>query len=212
MKRLFFRYRAYVYALVATALLFVCLPLAQIITDGHEKKLIVRTVDLSPPPPPPPPEVPDEQDEMLDETVELEDVVEMVPLEVLDIELNPNVAGALAVAVKAKQFKYKMDLVADMKTFDLAELDDLPRLLNRPLYKYPPALSRRGIKKSMVEIMVIVHENGKLTIEDFMKLDYPELQSTAEKFIRQARFSAPKKDGQAVKGKFILPLELKDET
>lgn len=211
MKLVFHRNRAMIYALFFSVLLFLCLPLAQMIADRGDKKLIVRSIDIAAPPPPPP-KSPDEPEQEQEEVIELEDMADMVPLDALDIDLNPNVSGALAVAVKSKKFKIRTDLAADLKTFDLSDLDDLPRLLNRPLYTYPASLERRGIKKSVVEIMVIVHETGRLTIEKFIKLDHPDLKPAAEKFIRQALFSAPKKDGVAVKGKFILPLELKDET
>ncbi|MBL4801617.1 MAG: energy transducer TonB [Emcibacter sp.] len=209
MRAIFYRKRAIIYALFFSVLLFLCLPLAQIISGSGDKKLIVRSIDIAPPAPPPP-KRPDEPEDQQEEVVKLQDMTDVVPLEALDIDLNPNVTDALAVAVKTKKFKIRTSLAADFKTFDLGELDDLPRLINRPLYTYPASLSRRGIKNSVVEVMVIVHENGRLTIKKFTKLDYPELQSAAEKFIRQALFSAPKKDGKAVKGKFILPLELKD--
>ena len=211
MRKLLYKYRPTIYALFLIGLLFLCLPLAQMITQGYDKKLIVRTIDVVAPTPPPP-ENPDEQMEMQEEMVELQEMVEAVPLEALEIDLNPNVSGSLAVAVKPKNFKVQMDLMAEIKTFDLAELDNLPRLLNRPLYNFPRNLSRRGIKKSVIEVTVIIHENGRLTIENFTKLNYPELKPAAEKWIRQALFSVPKKDGVTVKGKFLLPLELKDDT
>lgn len=205
------KHRAIIYALFFTLLLFLCLPLAQMITDRGDKKLIVRGIDLAPPAPPPPPKSPDEPEEEQEEVVELQDMSEAIPLEALEIDLNPNVSGALAVAVKSKKFKIRTNLAADMKTFDLAELDNRPRLLNRPLYNFPDSLARRSIKKVIVEARVIIHETGRLTLVKIVKMPHPEIKHAAQKWVRQALFSAPKKDGIPVKGTFILPLELEDE-
>lgn len=211
MKNLLRRCRPSVYALIFTGLLFLCLPLAQMMTDNGDKKLIVRSIDIASPPPPPPPESPDTPEDQEDQKVELQDMSEIIPLDMLNIDLNPNIAGALAVAVKAKNFNVKMNLAADFKTFDLAALDNLPRMMNHPRGEYPAKLAARGIKKSMVEILVIIHETGRLTIEKFIKCDHPELKPAARKWIKQVLFSPPKKDGKAVKGKFILPLELDND-
>ncbi|MBL4603576.1 MAG: hypothetical protein JKY84_12580, partial [Emcibacteraceae bacterium] len=60
MRKLLYKYRPTIYALFLIGLLFLCLPLAQMITQGYDKKLIVRTIDVVAPTPPPP-ENPDEQ-------------------------------------------------------------------------------------------------------------------------------------------------------
>lgn len=210
MKAVFHKNRAMIYALFFTVLLFLCLPLAQMITDSTDKKLIVRGIDIAAPAPPPPPKSPDEPEEEQEEEVELQEMADMVPLEALDIDLNPNVSGALAVAVKSKQFKIRTNLAADLKTFDLADLDDLPRLVNRPVYNFPTSLSRRGIKKVLAGVKVRINESGRLTLLKVTRLDHPELRSVVEKWIRQALFTPPKKDGIAVRSSFVFEIEIQD--
>lgn len=98
------------------------------------------------------------------------------------------------------------DIVEDMLTFGLDELDERPRLLTRITAKLPRELQRQGIKQSRIILHVIIHESGRVELMSTEKIDYPILNNTVPEVIRQARFTSPIRYGKQVKAEFLWPI------
>ncbi|MEM7603075.1 MAG: energy transducer TonB, partial [Verrucomicrobiota bacterium] len=147
-------------------------------------------------PPPPPPKTP--------------------PLPKLDIQINspappikattdPNIRPSVMMA----NFSNDQPQERKRMIFTLNDLDDQPRLLNRPRISFPESLRRRGVTEGRVCLEVEIHPNGRVDVLRVIECSDPEFASIATNFATRARFSPPKKDGRPVAAKFQWPIVLR---
>ena len=94
------------------------------------------------------------------------------------------------------------------KVFGLDELDQPPRLLNRPRATFPEGLIRRGIAKGRVVLIVKIDKEGRAELEEIIESSDPELAQAAAAVVKQARFSSPLHKGKSVETRFRWPLVL----
>lgn len=170
------------------------------------EKIEVREVALTLPavlPPPPPP----------------------VQQQVVEMSLSVNIQGAGAAipqikikpvielikpdipAVDPRQTQWQ-SLAVDWNAVDLNQLDGMPNLLTPLRMTFPKSLSRKGIKRVLVKLDVVIDEKGQVTLVNIVENPYPELVSEIHRLVRYSRFTAPKKDNQAVRARFIWPVEI----
>ena len=191
-------------SVVITVLLFILIPLSQMLSFQKDRTDITLTELMLPPPPPPPPEPPPpEQEELEEEDPEMEEDREPPTLEQLELtlstELNANLSGAFV--IPAFQIGANLSDLA----FDLEDLDEIPKVITQVRPVYPPALRRSG-SGGRVVVLFIVDETGTVRlprIEDSSDyaFDKPSLDA-----IRKWRFTPVIKDGRKVKTKMRLPL------
>lgn len=99
--------------------------------------------------------------------------------------------------------------VVAKSSYTLGELDAKPRLLNNPSVSFPTSLRRRGVRQGTVTLNISIDTSGKVAVNDVISSSHPELISMAKSYATRARYTVPKKNGQAVKTNFIWPLTLK---
>lgn len=174
--------------------------------DIVEPKLIVRkieTIALKPPPPPPPNQVTKPIEPVLQMDVSgsgpsLEVNLVKPEIDVLTIE-SPQVNNFQTV-------KWEEQLSVDWNALGLDELDNEPQLLTNLKAPFPNSLKRKGVTSIDVLLDVIIDEEGRVTLVSILENPYVVFESTLYKLIKQARFTAPKKDGQPARVRFHWPL------
>ena len=183
----------------------ILLPLTQFLNPNDGKKQ-VRSVEVALPPPPPPPisepppppDTPEEPPPPPDQSMNID-------LSQLDMSLNAGVGNVMAGAFAFKGFSARQDAMSEMKIFNLAELDRKPRLLRKPSIKYPPTLKRQKVEGD-VKLLVLINERGSVKVLKVLSSSHPEFTEAATKAVERSRYEAPKKGGQAVRTKFLLPV------
>lgn len=170
-----------------------------------------RTVSTSAPPPPPPPassaQPPPPPAELPVET----------ELPRLDLSVNDTAppvqalieSRSLNLGMKVADFSPAVQTGKPANLFASFQLDDQPRLLNRPSVTYPPELKNEGIKEGRVVLEVLISRAGEVTIRDVVSSSHPDFIPMAKSFAARARFSPPKKDGRVVNALFNWPLVLR---
>jgi hypothetical protein len=100
-------------------------------------------------------------------------------------------------------------LDVDWQAFALNDLDGLPTLLTPLRVNLPKSLSRRGVDHVLLKLDVVIDEQGRLELVNIIENPYVELQPEIQRLVRNSRFSAPQKEGQPVRARFIWPVEIK---
>ena len=189
----------------AVSLLFV----NQWFSDQAERTVMVREVKLvalAPPPPPPPTTQQPTPPEALTLAVEGQGPA-------VEISLVAPVALKMDTHVPTPQMNVEPDwqsqLDIDWQAFGLNDLDGLPQLLTPIKAAFPNSLVRKGVHQAVVKLDVFIDEQGQISLISIAHNPYPELNNAIDKIIKSSRFSTPKKNGEAVKARFIWPVEFK---
>lgn len=178
--------------------------------NEYEPKVMVRKVNqaFTPPPPPPPPV--NKQTSEAQPTIDLNATGEGPSLTIADIKIEQNFDPMLSPPeMNHSANDFELDLSVDWQAFGLGELDSIPVLLTQIKTVFPRSLARKGIKKATVALDVFIDEQGNITLVGIKEMPYEELSDSIHKIIRDSRFSIPTKNGQAVRARFIWPLEFK---
>ncbi|MGJ8643025.1 MAG: energy transducer TonB [Luteolibacter sp.] len=86
------------------------------------------------------------------------------------------------------------------------ELDGIPRLLRHGSATFPSSLSRKGITQGTVTFEVELSTSGSVSIRSVVSSTHPELIPAARRVASSARFTAPTKNGKAVKAIMSWPI------
>ncbi len=197
-------------ALVLTAMIFLALPLTQLLsklnkTGPHE---IVTEASIPPPPAPPPEPPPEEEPEEEEEKPELQEEIKPLDLSQLDVALNPGVGDALNVGSAIGQFGVTPDTIGMMNIFELKDLDNNPRRLVAIPPVYPFQFKREGIE-GWVKLIVIIDERGKVIKATVKESSHREFERPSIDALLQWKFEPGTKNGKAVKVRRIQPLSFK---
>lgn len=92
-----------------------------------------------------------------------------------------------------------------IETFELSELDSIPRRISRVRVKYPPEMLRRGIE-GIVRLNVTIDETGTLEVESVAESTNEAFEASAIEAARSLKYEIPKKNGLGVRAKFVLPI------
>ncbi len=171
----------------------------------HKPVLEIRTISLvqSPPPQPPPPVV-----EQVEQAVHLDlaGPGNGVQLPLPKVQPKINLPSAPVLHIEQRQWQ---SLDIDWQAVELSELDGLPSLLTPLRIRFPKSLSRKGITRVLVKLDVVIDPQGQLELVSIVENQHPELQPELLRLVRDSRFSPPQKNGQAVRARFIWPVEIK---
>ncbi|MBT6659811.1 MAG: energy transducer TonB [Verrucomicrobia bacterium] len=186
--------------LLISLLLFLILPFTQKLSGSNPKNLLLK-VDVSlPPPPPPPPPPPEEEEE--EEKPELQEEQQMLTLSQLELALNPG-AGGVGIYAGLNP-KVSTDAIAEMKIFDLSEVDREPRPLVRIPPQYPPKLLLNRVS-GRVDLLIVIDEEGRVTDYQVRRFTHNEFKREVTRVIRQWKFSPAMKDGRKVAVRKVQP-------
>jgi len=199
-------------ALGTAGLLFLLIPLTQLLDKVEEPDLKVREVTFAPPPPEVPPPPPDEAQPPEPEQPPPEMPEEPPPIQIdaLDVALNPGAGDAVAMGIPTPDLNMAQDMTGDIqKLFTFEDLAEAPRLINQPRFRFPPQLARRGIDEGKVIVEIDIKPNGRAELRRIISSTHPELIEAAREIVRSARFTKPEVDGRAqtVRGRFPLILQ-----
>ncbi len=193
-----------------TALIFLALPLTQLLSKlnkppAHE---IVAETSIPPPPAPPPEPPPEEEPEQEEEKPELQEEMQPLDLSQLDVALNPGVGDALNVGGAIGQFGVTPDTIGMMDIFELKDLDNNPRRLVAISPVYPFQFKREGIE-GWVKLIVIIDERGKVIKATVKESSHREFEKPSIEAVMQWKFEPGTKNGKAVKVRRTQPLSFK---
>ena len=176
----------------------------------YDPKVMVRKVTQTFTPPPPPPKPVSRPTTQNQPTIDLNTAGEGPTINItkLTIEqpLNPMISPP---DFNHPPSDLNLDLAIDWQAFGLGELDSVPVLLTQIKAIFPRSLARKGITKAKVALDVFIDEKGNITLINIKEMPYEELLNSINKIIRTSRFSVPTKNGQAVRARFIWPVEFK---
>ena len=206
-------YLAIAGALVLAGLLFLLIPLTQMLNAPEQPDLLVREVQVAAPPPPPStPPLPEESEPPEPQETIPEMPQEPTPIEVqpLDVALSPGAGDAIAMGAPMPVFQNANDAIADIRElFSFDDLAEAPRLVNAPSFRFPAELVRRGVNKGKVIVEIDILPNGSAKLRRIVSSSQRELEPVARAIVARARFSKPTVDGrpQTVRGLFPLILQ-----
>lgn len=93
--------------------------------------------------------------------------------------------------------------------YSAGELDGQPQLIRHGSAAFPSSLSRRGVTRGTVTLEVELSERGSVRVRRVISATHPELVSGAKRVAAGSRFTAPKKNGRAVKAIMRWPITIK---
>jgi protein TonB len=194
-------------ALVVSALLFMVLPVLQVITKPLTRDLTIRTVEVAnvPPPPPPPMEEPEEPEP--EEEPPPPPAADAQPLDLsqLELALNPGDGGFGSgdFAINLQGVTGNSEEVDAI--FSLSDLDQKPRVVYQPAPIYPPELARKNMQGT-VYILFIVDRAGRTRDLKVQKSTHPAFNGPALKAVKQWKFEPGKRKGQPVQFRMRVPI------
>ena len=119
----------------------------------------------------------------------------MLTLSQLELALNPG-AGGVGIYAGLNP-KVSTDAIAEMKIFDLSEVDREPRPLVRIPPQYPPKLLLNRVS-GRVDLLIVIDEEGRVTDHQVRRFTHNEFKREVTRVIRQWKFSPAMKDGRKV--------------
>ena len=202
-------------ALLLSAGLFLVIPFTQTIQNVPEEVLRHREMVVMPPPPEPP--VIEEETpprEVAEPIAEFRKEPPALELSQLEVTLNPGLGDALSMGVQSMGFDVELDAVAAIQeVFDFDDLAQPPNLINarQIRLKFPPELTRRGVKEVKVVVQILIDESGRTRPEKVVSSTYddPRVEQEALRAVRQARFTVTRIDGKPVQVRARFPLTMR---
>ncbi len=90
--------------------------------------------------------------------------------------------------------------------YSTSELDGTPRLLRHGSATFPSSLARDGISRGTVVFEVELSTSGSVSVRRVISTTHPDFVSPARRVAAGARFTPPKRNGQAVKAIMRWPI------
>lgn len=90
--------------------------------------------------------------------------------------------------------------------YSTSELDGTPRLLRHGSTTFPSSLARQGVSRGTVVLEVELSTSGSVSVRRVVSSTHPELVAPARRVAASARFTPPKRNGEAVKAIMRWPI------
>ncbi len=94
-------------------------------------------------------------------------------------------------------------------SYSIGELDGKPRVISVPSVRFPRSLPRKGVTEGTVMVEVSISPSGRSSLRRIVSASHPELRDAATRIANGARFTPPKKNGQAVTAVMRWPLKIR---
>ncbi len=229
-------FKSTIIGLAASALMLAVLGFARIfVVTADVPDLAIReiqTVTFEPPPPPPPPEEPPtdapppppsltnlstlpdpsrvpipQADVPMDITLPVENFHADLAPAPLNLSPEPiRVNHSKQFFKKEQNYKPAPPPPIAKSHYSTSELDGTPRLLRHGSATFPSSLARQGVSRGTVVFEVELSTSGSVTVRSVVSTTHPELVAPARRVAASARFTPPKRDGQAVKAIMRWPI------
>jgi hypothetical protein len=195
-------------ALILTA----CLVLAMLLFKTNDLKpedtVTIRTIDVAlplPPPPPPPMEVEQTKSESNAASIDLLGMGEGPKIKYSD---TPKLEKPKKSKLKLPKFDMSslnlgQAISVDFPILEVKSLDQIPQVISSKFFPPPKSIIRKGIKRIPTEVEIIIDQQGKPYIRKIIDPIYPEMIDTIRKWVKHARFTVPKKNGQPVQAVYL---------
>jgi periplasmic protein TonB len=196
-------------AIGLTLAIFLLFPFTQYLGSQSREFDQIRRIDVAPPPPPPPPDEPPPQDPPPPEEPPPPDLSEPPPpldLSQLEMAINPGMGSDFAGAFSVAGFDVTGDAVSEIMTFELSELDEMPRLLSGQPPRYPQDLLRQRVQ-GLVRLRVLLDENGRVQVQSVISSTHSAFERPAIVAAEAFRYTPPTKNGQPARAVFNLPIQ-----
>ena len=196
-------------AAAGVVLLLVLLALliaGQRLPDLASPTLEVREISIALPPPPPPPPAavtPPQVDIPLNIGASGSGPV----LPSIDLPREITLSRPETPRLNVQEVSFA-NVAPDWDAFDLSELDSLPTLLTPVSIVMPASLKRQGVRNVSLRLEVTIDEQGRVSLNRIVENPHPELNEEINRLIRRSKFTAPQKDGAAVRARFIWPIQI----
>lgn len=193
----------------------------------------IETVTFEPPPPPPPPQeepppdappptptltnlstIPDPSRVPIPQADLPMDIT--MPVETFHTDLAPAPLPVAPGLVRTSPAAFAPTKPAPVKRlppppvakshYDPHELDGTPRLLRHGSATFPSSLARQGVSRGTVVFEVELSTSGSVTVRSVVSSTHPELVAPARRVASGARFTPPKRNGEAVKAIMRWPI------
>lgn len=194
-------------AAAMAVLIFLLFPFTQFIGGQPRDLQQVRSLNAAPPPPPPPPDEPPPPEPPPEEPPppDLSEPPPPLDLTQLEMALNPGMGGEFAAAFSVAGFDVA-DAAAEIGLFEIADLDQTPRLLQGQPPRHPQELLRERTEGE-VRLRVILDERGLVRVESVISSDHPAFVTPAIEAAERFRYTPPTKDGEPARTRFVLPIQ-----
>lgn len=180
-----------------TFLLFLVVPFANLLGNWNasDAQLMDTTLALPPPPPPPSDPPPPPEPEQEQEEPELDQTPPPLTLAQLEMSLNAGMgeAGAMGFA----SFDPNFDALAEMRIFELNELDKKPFAISQSTPIYPYEMKRNGVNGS-VSLVFVVDAQGNTRDIRVESSTHRQFEDPAVEAVRNWKFDPGVLDGEAV--------------
>ncbi|MEI8705664.1 energy transducer TonB [Pseudoalteromonas sp. B62] len=199
---------AFTLSLIVLTAALLLLWLAQLAEHIVQDKVIVREVAMVALPPPPPPSIQQQQANEPAQSLMVEGAGASIQAVKIKIKSKLKIVRPDTPSVKVSTPQWQ-SVNVNWDALSLNQLDGLPTLLTPVKALLPKSLTRQGIDTFTVKLDVLIDEGGNVSLIEVVQNPYPSLKPAIDKIIKQSRFSAPKKEGEVVRARFIWPIEFK---
>ena len=197
---------AFAGALAIGCLIFLMLPFTQLLSSfGQEKELVelkeiaIPPPDIPPPPPPLPP--PQEEKKATPPKPDWQEAPPPLDLSLLEASLQPGTGNAFQMPLAYADFGLAApDTLAQMKIFELKDLDADPRAIFQIPPIYPFQLKRERIE-GKVTLHIVIDEKGAVEKLQVDSSTHRGFESSAIEAVRQWKFQPGMRHGKPVKVK-----------
>lgn len=198
-----------------SVLLVIALVMVMVFLQSNEFKqeetVTVRKIDVALPlPPPPPPPVEMEQIESESNAPSI-DLIGMGAGPKMDYSKKPEVAKLKVAKVELPKFDINsIDLsktiAVDFTLIEVKRLDQVPKIISSRYVQPPWSIIKRGITRIPTTVELIIDEKGRAHIKKIVDPVYPEMVETIRTWVKNVRFSIPKKNGKPVQALYLYGL------
>ncbi len=204
------RFRVVFYAILGPLAAFALLPFTQALSGLTQDKVELHSFDIAPPPPPPPPEIEEPPEEEVEEEPPPEMKTPPPPLSLsqLELALNPGIGDAVAATMGFGGFSVQPDAMEEMQLFDVKDLDELPRPINRIKMDVPTRFRQERIS-GLVRLEIMIDERGRTRVLSIVESSSPELETPAREAAEEWTWTPPKKNGEPVRARYYIPFGFK---
>jgi TonB family protein len=199
-------WKSLLFSLGVTLGLFCLIPLSEFVRSQEWLVREVQAPEITPPPPPKTEMEKKIEKEALREPVTPKLAQAPIELEVDPLDVTLNVGpGDFKAAFSLANYNPAPDGFGQQLFFALHELDRTPNIIKRGVLAYPPKLKRKGLEGE-VRLLVLIDEKGKVRVLEVVSSTHPDFVEPSRKAAENSIYEPPKRNGEAVKVQFYLPI------
>lgn len=198
-------------AVLMVAALLLMLPFTQYLAGLKKDDRVVRQFDVAPPPPSfTPPEPPPPPDPPPDEPPpQMDTPPPQLTLSQLSMAMNVGAGGALAGDFSLGDMSVSADETRDaIMEFDIADLDEQPRMTRQPPIPYSPRMKRER-REGVIEMVGIINPDGSVEIREVVESINEDYTSMFQRYFSSLRYTKPTVGGEPVSARitFRVPVQ-----